>query len=243
MKFLSRLFPSLNKHEGEFLVKISAIIGLKPIQSELYKLALRHSSATKFSKHNTPLNNQRLEFLGDAILGAIIAQYLYNKYPDANEGFLTAMRSKLVSRKNLNKIAEEIGLNALVISKLDKRKPAKSVGGDALEALIGAIYIDLGFTKCKTFVNTKIINKNITLDALETHVISYKGVFIEWAQKEKIDYAFSLKEQWGKQHSMMFKMQLTINGTKQFEGVGSSKKRAEEDAAKKAYTELAEKNT
>lgn len=238
MHFLLRFFSSRHKRDEEFLLTIKNIVGTKPKNAALYRLALRHSSSNS-SKRNTR-NNERLEFLGDAILGAVVAEHLYTTYPKEAEGFLTSMRSKIVSRSNLNTIAKKMGLEPLIVSKLDKRKPAKSLCGDALEALIGAVYLDQGLTNTMCFVKDKVLKAHLDLKSLENHIISYKGLIIEWAQKERKTFDFKLLDSWGVQHSKTFKMGLFIDGALIASGNGSSKKQAEELASQEAYTILNE---
>ena len=236
MQFLLRFFSSRSKREDEFLITIKQIVGTKPKDHSLYRLALRHSSSNK-SKKNAR-NNERLEFLGDAILGAVVADHLYQTYPHKDEGFLTSMRSKIVSRSNLNTIGKKLGLEPLIISKLDKRKPAKSICGDALEALIGAVYLDQGLGNTMRFIQERVLLANLDLESLESHIISYKGQFIEWAQKERKQFEFTLLDSWGVQHNKTFKMGLYLNNELIATGRGSSKKMAEEDAAEKAFKSL-----
>lgn len=239
MKFLSKLFPSRKNREGDFFVFLRDVTGVKPKDTSYYKLAFKqNANSNEFSENGVPQNNERLEFLGDAILGAVIADYLYQKYPEKDEGFLTSMRSKIVSRSNLNMLAKELGIVEVVKNSLGKYKPSKSVGGDTLEALIGAIYLDRGIIEAQRFVYSRIIKEHIYLDELEQHIISYKGLFIEWAQKERKQFEFTLLNQWGKQHNRTFKMGLMIDDALVATGKGSSKKRAEENAAKIAYLEL-----
>lgn len=236
MQFLLRFFSSRSKREDEFLLTIKQIVGSKPKDPTLYSLALRHSSSDK-SKKNAR-NNERLEFLGDAILGAVVADHLYKAYPGKNEGFLTSMRSKIVSRSNLNTIGKNLGLEPLIISKLDKRKPAKSICGDALEALIGAVYLDLGLGAAMRFIQEKVLSAHLDLESLETHIISYKGQFIEWAQKERKAFEFQLLDSWGMQHNKTFKMGLYLENSLVATGRGPSKKLAEENAAEKAFKSI-----
>lgn len=237
MNLFSRFFPSRKKRDGEFFAFIKDVTGVKPSNSTLYELAFRHSSASRHSKGSIE-NNERLEFLGDAVLGTIIADYLYQRYPEKDEGFLTSMRSKIVSRSNLNCVSKELGIHKLILSKLDKRKPAKSLGGDTLEALIGAIYLDHGLDKTKRFIYSRIIDDHDYLNELEHQIISYKGLFIEWAQKERKSFEFLLSNQWGKQHNMTFEMTLILEAKTIVTGQGYSKKQAEEDAAEKAFNIL-----
>jgi ribonuclease-3 len=237
MSFFTRLFFSRLVNGERFAGNLKALLGFRPKKPELYKLAFIHSSASKTSS-KTDKNNERLEFLGDAILSAVVADYLYKHYPQKSEGFLTSMRSKVVSRSNLNKIAENLKLNNFIISKLNNNKRAKSLGGDTLEALIGAIYLDRGIRHAALFIHQHVLSEKRIFEHLEKHVISYKGFLIEWAQKERNKVEFSLLNDWGKQHNKTFKMGLIMNDELIATGRGTSKKLAEEDAAKKACNQL-----
>lgn len=224
--------------KGELHHRIALITGIQPKDLSLYELAFRHSSASKKVENAEWTNNERLEFLGDAILGAIIAEYLYDRYPEKNEGYLTSMRAKMVSRKNLNVIAEKLNLAPLVISKLDHQKPARSLLGDVFEALIGAIYLDNGLESARQFITQKVIEDHTEFTQLEKQVVSFKSAFIEYAQGEKLKHEFRLEDKWGQNHNLTFKIGLYLNSQRIAEGCGTSKKRAEESAAESACTEL-----
>lgn len=236
MHFFLRIFSSRKSRDEKFLLAIKQLIGFKPKNLGLYRLALRHSSSNS-TRQNTH-NNERLEFLGDAVLGAIVSDHLYKAYPNEAEGFLTSMRSKIVSRSNLNNIGKKIGLEPLIVSRLDRQKGAKSLYGDALEAVIGAVYLDLGASYAKQFVHTNVLAAHVDLKSLESHIISYKGLIIEWAQKHHKAFDFKLVDSWGKQHSKTFKISLYIDGDAVATGLGASKKQAEETAAKTAFNIL-----
>lgn len=240
--FWNRLFSlKKNSHsakKNEFYHRIAQLTGIEPRDLSLYELAMRHSSASKKSSSEGWSNNERLEFLGDAILGAVVAKELYEFYPDKNEGFLTSMRAKMVSRKNLNLLAQQFDLAPLVVSKLDAQKPARSLLGDVLEALIGAIYLDRGMNAAEQFISTKIIRGKAAFEELERQVVSFKSAFIEYAQGERIRHEFILEERWGKNHSLTFRVGLFFDGNRIAEGIGTSKKRAEESAAEVACREL-----
>ncbi|MDX5325822.1 MAG: ribonuclease III [Bacteroidota bacterium] len=238
MNWFLRLFSSTKNREERFISEIEKITGLPVGEPSLYEKAFRHSSASPVRDKNKTSSNQRLEFLGDAILGMLIAEELYHRYPEKDEGFLTTMRSKMVSRKNLNRVGQRLGLESMVESKLDRFKPAKSLSGDALEALIGAIYLDHGLDQARSFLRKRIIQTHMDLKRVEKEVVSYKSRIIEWAQKEKKTFSFIEIDAWGKKHQMTFKMGLEISGTMIAEGEGPSKKRAEEDAARKAFDKL-----
>ncbi|MDZ7845620.1 MAG: ribonuclease III [Owenweeksia sp.] len=220
--------------DGDFFLEISKITGFKPKNEEYYKLALRHSSATRHNKGRS-FNNQRLEFLGDAILGAVVTDYLYQEYPKATEGFLTNMRSKIVSRKHLNHIGLQMGLHKLVVKKTAKGIQPKSIYGDALEALIGAVYLDRGFAGCQKFVLEKLILAQLDLEIVEGKVASHKGALLEWGQKNKCEVNFEITGCYGQSHARKYEISLFIDGELLSTGKGSSKKKAEEDAARVAY--------
>lgn len=234
--FIKQLFHSRPESDGNFFARIKDLTGFTPHHIELYETAFRHRSTSGVRAGKE--SNERLEFLGDAILGAIVSQYLYEQCPDEDEGFLTSTRAKLVSRKNLNKIAHKLHLEKIVVSKLDKRKPAHSLAGDALEALIGALYLDRGLEDTRIFIMKTIIGDKIDLKALEEQIISHKSLFIEYAQRNRLNYEFRCEEQWGQNHKLTFRVALYINDEKSAEGIGTSKKRAEEEAAKQIAAKL-----
>lgn len=230
---IKRLSSRLNK-DGNFFFEIEKLTGFLPKKAAPYKLALRHSSATT-SLQGEKINNQRLEYLGDAVLGAVVAHYLYDKYPRAGEGFLTNMRSKIVSRKNLNHIAVQIGLHKLVVKKTSGKTQAKSIYGDAMEALIGAIYIDRGYNYCKRFIIEKLLQEEIDVQSLERRIASHKGALLEWGQKNRRPINFKMTGCWGESHARKYEICVTMDGKILSTGKGSSKKKAEEEAARIAY--------
>lgn len=237
MSFLARLFSSRLVNGEKFAAELKPMLGYRPKRLDLFKLAFRHSSASKKAA-KTDKNNERLEFLGDAILSAVIADHLYNHYPNKSEGFLTSMRSKVVSRSNLNSVAAELSLNDFIVCKLKSKNKAKSLGGDALEALIGAIYLDKGYDHAARFIHRHILSEKRAFDQIEKQIISYKGLLIEWAQKQRIQLEFILLDEWGKQHNKTFKIGLKVNNELVSTGRGKSKKVAEEEASKKASSQL-----
>ncbi len=226
------------KQKDDFHHRIAHLIGFEPKDLSLYKLAVRHSSASKRSAESGWSNNERLEFLGDAILGAFVAHELYHQYPSQNEGFLTSMRAKMVSRKNLNQVASEMGLETLVVSRLDHNKKAKSLLGDVLEALIGAVYLDAGQAAAESFIRSRVIQNHKTFEDLENQVVSFKSTFIEYVQRKRLNHEFKLEKRWGKNHSLTFRVGLFVDDQRVAEGVGTSKKRAEEKAAEQACHQL-----
>lgn len=238
--FLNRLFRrrKTSSPSDEFSLRIAQLIGESPRDLSYYHLAVRHSSASMRSAEPGWANNERLEFLGDAILGAVVAEYLYHEYPEESEGFLTGMRAKVVSRKTLNHIAAQLDLKPLVISKLPQTKSARSLLGDVLEALIGAVYLDLGIESAKRFITEGLLKHHVNFTELEGKVVSFKSTFIEYVQAARKSHSFRLEDKWGENHNLTFKIGLYLQEERIAEGVGTSKKRAEEMAAEKACIEL-----
>ena len=193
-------------------------MGFVPGNRSLYKLALLHKSASKYTKNGTVLNYERLEFLGDAVLGAIIAELLYKFFPSKDEGFLTRVRSKVVSRESLNELAINIGLDKAVVAKSDISKN-KHVYGDVFEAFIGAMFLDQGF------VNFFNIRELVTVDS------NYKSRLIEWGQKNKQELAFNITEN-SRNRRDHFNCIISVGGEVMGSGTGGSKKEAEQNAAK-----------
>ncbi len=208
------------------------ILGYYSKNHEIYKQALTHKSYKK----RTDLHNERLEFLGDAVLGSVVGEILYQKFPNGNEGFLTQMRSKIVSRKNLNKLALKIKLNNLV--RYHKSASHQSLYGNALEALVGAIYLDKGHYKAGEFIQKILLLHHLDLNDLTKEVVSYKSKILEWGQQNKKEVIFKVLESTGKDHKKSYKVALLLEGKKLAEGTGSSIKRAEEQAAQKIQSQL-----
>ena len=228
--FTKLLYYFSNK--SSFEKKLCTLLGFYPKNLELYIQALTHKSYKKRGW----LHNERLEFLGDAVLGSVVAEILYQEFPKGNEGFLTQMRSKIVSRKTLNKLALEIKLNRLV--RYHKSAAHRSLYGNALEALIGAIYLDKGQSKAAEFVQKTLLLPNLDINELTKEVVSYKSKILEWGQQNKKEVIFKVLESTGKDHKKSYKVALLLDGRKLAEGTGSSIKRAEEKAAQKTQPKL-----
>lgn len=229
---ISNLFFSSDKL---FVSKIRMLLGFTPQNISLYKTAFRHRSVASNLKHGIKDSNERLEYLGDAILGFVIAELLFRLYPYKGEGFLTEMRSKIVNRAYLNRLAQKIGLDEFVeydpkcVSSPSKRT---TLLGDAFEALVGAIYIDRGFTETRTFLLRNIIDPHIDIQQLAETETNYKSKLLEWGQKNGKKIVFSLMEPADKKEKL-FVVQVYI-GSDCF-GLGKSynKKEAEKVASEK----------
>jgi len=228
--------------EVKFAKSIRKITGYKPGNLKLYKLAFTHkTSSTKTHKGNLKEDNERLEFLGDAVLDLIIAEVLFNRFPYKDEGFLTEMRSKMVSRDKLGKIAFKLGLQEIINFDrvaLGKHEVIQSLGGNALEALVGAFYLDKGYNKTVKFIKRKIIDAHLDFRELEASEISYKGRMFEYAQKNKKQIKFEVVKEFKKNRETYFEISLSIDEVVLASEVFNSKKRAEELASEKAFKKL-----
>lgn len=236
---LKRLF--LPKKEESFSFVIYDLIGYSPKDISIYELAFIHKSTAVKSKKGIHINNERLEFLGDAILDSIVADLLYQSYPNRNEGFLTNARARLVSRTTLNFLADELKLEKHV--RTTSVKQNTNIPGNTLEALIGAVYLDLGYNKCKKFVENKLYKR---IDEFKNVVVkdrNYKSILLEWSQKHKHEISFSLvKEEVNRNNVPTFYSQVFVNNELYAEGEGASKKESHQDAAHKAISILKEQN-
>ena len=232
--------PGNMSPEKKFRKAVELIIGEKPSNMEVYQLAFRHTSASKETNiKGFRESNERLEFLGDSVLGMVIAEYLFKKFPYKDEGFLTEIRSRIVNRETLNGIARKIGLDRLIEFDGNRKgmPPNSSMYGDALEALVGAVYLDKGFRFTRKFI-TKELLTHYDLDALINNNANFKSRLIEWAQREGKEVRFMIVEEKGSRHIHEFISQVILNGEVFAQGSGYSKKKAEQSAAEKACEQL-----
>lgn len=217
--------------DRRFYAEFKKALGFYPHNLNLYKLAFIHKSASIILPTGQSVNNERLEYLGDAILDAIIADFLFEQYPDQREGFLTKMRAKIVSRAHLNRLSVQIGLQRLIISH-SCNSTQRHIFGDALEAFIGAMYLDRGYKRTRKYLIKKIFKKYIDLTSLELLETDFKSRIIEWGQKHRQNITFDYREEHeSKESSPTFYALLHINGQLLGEGKGNSKKEAEQDAS------------
>lgn len=229
-------FKILFRRDKDLLISLREILGFYPKNLNLYKTAFTHRSAS-FKINGERINNERLEFLGDSILDAVISDFLYHKYPNAKEGFLTEMRSKIVNGEKLKELARLIRLNEFIIQKGSYAKGTiTKIHEDAFEALIGAIYLDKGYHKTYKFVKDKILEKYIDFEDLEDLNLNYKSQLIEWAQKIKKPVSFVSKTD--PDEIKWFSSEVVFDGKTIGIGKGSSKKEAEQNAAKEAISYL-----
>lgn len=216
---------------------IKNIFGFTPRHIDIYKMALVHRSLSQNNAVAGRLNNERLEYLGDAVLGAITADFLYRKYPLYPEGRLTEMRSKIVCRANLNALSRKIGLDKMMI--IDTHVHGKSVNGDAFEAIMGAIYLDLGYERTKKVFIQRILMMQLDLESLFAEEKNFKSKVLSWAQKHHLPLSFTHEEQ-DNHPNKLYKACLFINGEQKSEGLGYTIKQAEQAAAEQFCGEMIE---
>ena len=215
------------------------ILGFYPRNIQLYEQALLHKSTSVRSDKGRPLNNERLEFLGDAILDAIVGDIVYKRFEGKREGFLTNTRSKIVQRETLNKLAVEIGLDKLIKYSTRSSSHNSYMYGNAFEAFIGAIYLDQGYERCKQFMEQRIINRYIDLDKISRKEVNFKSKLIEWSQKNKMEVSFELIEQFLDHDSNpVFQTEVRIEGLPAGTGTGYSKKESQQNAAQMAIKKV-----
>ena len=216
------------------------MLGFVPGNLSLYRLAFRHKSVAQSVKKGVKNSNERLEFLGDAVLGSVVAEVLFKLYPYKDEGFLTELRSKIVSRVNLNQLARKLGFDKLV--EYDNRVIAStrqgSLLGDAFEALIGAVYLDKGYDFTKNFLINHIIKSHIDIHTLEQTETNFKSKLIEWCQRHGKDISFEQIDNHEGESNRLFTVQVLVDGETVGQGKEFSKKNAEKLAAEKACETL-----
>jgi len=238
--FRKKLKPTSNK-DVRFKIALVKILGFNPKNLSIYEKAFTHSSVKKFNSQGKPINYERLEFLGDAVISTVIAEFLFKKAPFGDEGYLTKMRSKIVSRVYLNEIGKNLNLIQFIKSAVNENRFGDNIYGNVFEALIGAIYVDRGFKYCVDFIHNKLINPYININKLEQKITSYKSLIIEWCQKEKKEINFDIFEDSGNEQVKHYSVKLYIDGNFIAKGRDTSKKKAEENAAQRSYYALQNK--
>lgn len=237
-RFTSRLLHLFSPNK-ELVSQLEHLLGFTPKHIPYYQLALMHRSKIE----EIAQNNERLEFLGDAILGSIIADYLFKKYPYETEGYLTEMRSRIVRRETLNNIALRMGLQKLVqYNQNDKGLSRSHIFGNALEAMIGAVYLDQGFHKTKSYILKQIVKPYIDIEALENSDTNYKNQFLSWAQKNNHEVSFDTVDEKTEGTRKVFTIAISLNGDIVSEGSGFNKKEAGQVAAQAAIDKLSISN-
>ena len=227
------------RKEKELFSALYTILGFYPHNIEYYKMALMHKSIRKRNDKGKPLNNERLEFLGDAILDAAVGYIVYRHYEGKREGFLTNTRSKLVSRDTLGKIANEMGLGSLLLSAGHSTSHNSYVEGNAFEALVGAIYLDRGYEACLEFFEKRVLGRYVDIDKVAFKEVNFKSKLLEWSQKNRVRMEFRmLKQKKDENGSPIFSFQVILEGVEGEKGTGYSKKEAQQQAAKDTLQRL-----
>lgn len=236
MSIIRKIFSnSRSPEDGIFFTDIQKILGFKPLNLECYRRAFTHRSSNKLDSNGNAVNYERLEFLGDAMLSSVIAAYLFNEVPSGDEGYLTKMRSKIVSREHLNELGRDLDLIRFIESKVPVQHFGENIHGNIFEALVGAIYLDRGYPYCEKFIRKRVITPYVDIAKLEGKVISYKSLLIEWCQKEKKVFHYDVFEDNGISGERLFGVKLSIDKKVIAKARASSKKKAEEIASKRAY--------
>jgi ribonuclease III len=232
-----RFFSSIRK---EPYLSFQKILGFHPHTIEYYQLALRHSSVSIVTESGQLLSNERLEFLGDAVINSVVTDILYRKFENEREGFLTNTRSKIVKRESLNRFAIHIGLDKhIIVTKHVNANTNKNIYGNALEALMGAIYLDYGYKQCKNFFENRILNTFVDIDKIAEDEENYKSKVIEWCQKRKLTFDFVLlQDELQDANKHLFVSGLMIEGQLICESNGSSKKESQQNTSRKAWNRI-----
>ena len=233
-RLFNRIFNRSSPNQ-QLLLQLEHLLGFTPSHISYYRLAFMHRSRPE----DVTDSNERLEFLGDALLGAIIAEYLFKKYPYQSEGYLTELRSRIVRRETMNNVALRMGLNKLVqYNQNDRRLSRSHIFGNALEALIGAVYLDQGFIKTRKFILNQIVREYIDLEMMESTDTNYKNQLLSWAQKNNKDLTFETLDEKTESSRKLFTVGIMLDGELIASGTGFNKKEAGQVAARKALEVL-----
>lgn len=231
-KRILNIFRSTSIQDKELATAIKSMVGSKPLNISLYQLAISHSSIAKTNNDGFKESNERLEYLGDAILGSVVAAFLFKKFPFKDEGFLTEIRSRIVNRESLNLLGRKIGLaNIITFETGNKSRAHKSIYGNALEALVGAVYLDRGYAYCSRFIIKKLLIPHYDLDELINTDSNHKSKVIEWAQRQNKQVAFDIVNIKSIGDHKEFTAHVMIDSEMKGEGFGHNKKKAEQAAA------------
>jgi ribonuclease-3 len=238
IRFYQKIKRLFSKKEEPYL-SLYRILGFYPNNLQLYEQALIHRSSSIETEEGKRTNNERLEFLGDAVLGAIVADIIFKQFPNRKEGFMTNTRSKIVQRESLNRIAIEMGLDKLIVLSAKINSHNSYIYGNAIEALVGAVYLDQGYRKCQAFVKERIIDRYVPLNKIIRKEVNFKSLLIEWSQKNKLEIVFELIETYkDKEGSPVFQSSVSLMGTSLGKGTGYTKKESQQSAAKIALKRI-----
>jgi len=227
------------RKEKELFSSLYQILGFYPHDISIYKQALLHKSVGRRNEKGRPLNNERLEFLGDAILDAVVGDIVYRHFEGKREGFLTNTRSKLVSRDTLGKLAKEMGISQLILSAGHSNAHNSYMNGNAFEALVGAIYLDRGYDACMLFMKKRILAQVINIDKVAYKEVNFKSKLLEWSQKNRVKMEYrDLEQNHDEKNSPVFTTQVFIEGIEGCKGIGYSKKESQQVASKETLQRL-----
>lgn len=236
MRVIRRFYNYYLHPDKELARRLKQLVGFTPAHLQLFKLAFFHKST--FSTRDYAIsNNERLEFLGDAVLSTIVGEYLFKKYPNSDEGFLTKMRSKIVKRNSLDEIADKMGLD-LFLANYNQTRLSKSMLGNALEALVGAVYIEVGYERTKQYVIRRILRKYLDIHELERFDDNYKSQLLEWCQKNGHSIEYKVVAKYKSEKRDKFKVAVFVDGRKMGTADDFNKKSAEQLASERAMTTL-----
>lgn len=239
--FLKRNKGTYIVNKKDFSSGLRKIVGFRTLNLRLYEVAFIHRSASFTLPDGQRINNERLEFLGDAVLDMILSDYLFAKFPDASEGFMTKIRSRIVNHEILNQLAVSMGIDKILVSNVNSSNTTMNLHGDALEALIGAVFVDKGYKRTKNVFIRRVFNKYLDLQKIINTDSDYKSLVFEWIQKHKTNLTFEYKEEYDyKLKKSLFSATLLINKEEFGTGQGASKKEAEQEAAGEAWWKLKE---
>jgi ribonuclease III len=223
----------------EFRSRLKRILGFRPGNLRIYELAFIHRSASLTLPDGKKINNERLEFLGDSVLDVVLSEFLFKKFPIANEGFMTKIRSRIVNRDILNQISLSMGIDRILVSNLGAGHQTKHLYGDAFEALIGAVFLDKGFRKTRKFFIKNVLDRYVDMDKIISTDSDYKSLVFEWVQKKKANLSFVYNEEYDfEKKKSVFATTLSIDHTEYGKGLGESKKEAEQEASRQAWERL-----
>ncbi len=236
LRLFFKFYNLFLSEDKAFAKRLRQLTGFVPANLAIFKLAFSHKSMSS-EKEYAIQNNERLEYLGDAVLGTIVAEYLFKKYPNSDEGFLTKMRSKIVKRKSLNQIGDKMGLDVM-LSEHNQTRLSRSMLGNAVEALVGAVYLEKGYRGTKRFVVNKILRGYVDVHELETLDDNYKSQLLEWCQKNGQTVSYKLLARYKFEKRDRFKVAVMVNGKKVATADDFNKKSAEQTASEKAMLSM-----
>ena len=236
VKLVRRFYNRYLSPKRQMARKIRDMVGFTPANLNIFRLAFSHKSTANEGNLGSQ-NNERLEYLGDAVLGTIVAEYLFKKYPNADEGFLTKMRSKIVKRKSLNRIGEKMELD-IILSDMNNTRLSRSMLGNAVEAVVGAIYLERGYRRTKNYVIRKILRNYVDIHELESFDDNYKSQLLEWCQKNGQSINYKLIARYKLEKRDRFKVAVMVNGKKMGTADDFNKKSAEQTASERAMQSL-----